>query len=288
MSLLSFSEFLNEKENVRLDQDLREYVLTHLRDSSFEMRSKDFYRQFDVKPFTKEQLGALQRVHRDFQSSLTSVNPREMLSAIQASERIGYSFGGIYTAPYTLKNVPDLQTTLEDEQRRILMSSDTEFMLNVYSQLGKSMRDEIVENLRERCEVLCCVIEALFYYVRLTDKENFFQGMDRKEVCEEYSKAIEKASKEGSFSVEGPFSDTVAETPVDEKTSKAYWKCQKNLKDFRIEASLSPKDLREEENAGGVPGLKVSLIRKDETPEGEYFLFPVTDFVQTVKRFLKR
>jgi hypothetical protein len=177
---------------------------------------------------------------------------------------------------------------LDDEQMRAFTTSAKEFLLNNFSQLNKETRENITESLRERAEVLCAVIEALFYYIRTVDKENYYDNMNRDEILNEYEDAIEKSSKLVGFSVEGPFADTSL-SPVSEDTRVAFWKCKKDQKAINVFGTILPKELYAEDQISENKGLRLSISEEDNTQPMEGFAyFGLEELDEKVKEFFDR
>lgn len=286
MGILSYDEYLNEEEKVKMDRELREYTLTHMKDDRFQLKSSDFFKEFSVLPYKGDLMGKFHKVHKDLADAIETLNVQELYSAVSQAESLPYTYGNVYTTKYTLSEVPELTTSLDSNQLQALGASEKEFLLNNFSQLGKSIKDEIIETLRERAEVLCSVVEALFYYVRTIDKENFYEGMDATEIAEEYQKQVEKSSKEASFSVKGPYTDPEGTSDFTSTSQKAFWSCEKDMKKFFIRGTTSPKDLYAEENVGGTKSLKLSIvIEGEDTPQKEYAYFNLEELTNKVKSF---
>jgi hypothetical protein len=286
MGILSYNDFLKEEETVKMDSELREYTLTHMKDDRFQLKSKNFFKEFSVLPYKGELVEPLKQVHGELVKAIDTSNVENLYKAIKKAESIPYSYGGIFTSNYSLSEVPEFSTSLDVDQQRSLGSSEREFLLNNFSRLGKNIKDEVIETLRERAEVLCSVIEALFYYIRTIDKENFYKGMNSEEIVEEYQTVIEKASKEVSFSFKGPFDSLEGQNNLTENSRTGYWECEKNMKKFFIQATVQPKELYSEENIGGTMGLKFSLITPDDkNPPKDYSFFNIDELVSRVKAF---
>lgn len=281
----SFSQFIRESEKVKLEKDLREYTLTHVRSSIFQLKSQDFYREFNVLPYKSEEVEKLKRAYEKLTLSVESLKTEEMFDAISFAEKLTYNFGGIYNTKFQLNAVPDLSLDLDSELVKELTNSPREFILNNLNKLNKDSRDALGYELRERAEVLACVIEALFYYIRTVDTENYYQGMNVEEIVAEYEKVLKDAAKAAVFSYEGPFRDE-RRNELQPDTKWALWLCEKDLKKFIIRATVLPKELAAEENIGGTQGMKFSLLREgEETPEKEYSYFPVEELTPRVKQF---
>jgi hypothetical protein len=286
MGILSYDEFLNEEDKVKLDKDLREYTLTHMKDDRFQLKSGDFFKEFSVLPYKAEQIEPLKKAHSKLSTSVEDMSIQSLLGAVRAAESIPYSYGGVYNSPFSFNEIPELLPSLDADQQQALATSEREFILNNFSQLGKTVKDSIIDELRERAEVLCAVIEALFYYIRTIDKDEFYDGMNQSELVKEYETYIEKASKEAGFSFEGPFSEPEAQNNLSANSRTAFWACEKNMKAFLIQATVLPKELYAEENIGGTKGLKFSLTTEDDTdPEKDYSFFNVGELASRVKSF---
>ena len=286
MGLLSYHDFIIESEKVSIDKDLREYVLTHVNADKFKLKGADLYKEFSVLPYKKETLEELKKIHTMLTDAIESLNVQDLYKAVNKSDLSVYDFGKIYATKFSLSDIPELLTSLEPEQQQSLSSSEREFLLNNYSQLQKGIRDSIIDELRERAEVLCVVIEALFYYVRLIDKDNFFNGKTGEEIVEDYQECIDKATKEQQFSVKGPFTDMKSKIPVSSDSERAYWECEKNMKTFFIRGTVNPKQIQKEETIGSLKGLKFSLLLPDqESSVEDYSHFDVTELSNRIKSF---
>jgi hypothetical protein len=278
-----------ESEKVSLDKETREYSLTHLKDAIFQLRSKDLYKEFSVIPYKKETLDKLKSSYEKLLNSLDSMNPNDLYNSILETELVDYSFGNVFPSDYTLISVPDLVIGLDDEQRKSLTIDEKSFLLNSFSSLSRTLKDEILSSLQERAEILCCIIQALFYYIRTIDKENFYQGLSQEEILEEYEELIEKSSKEVNFSFEGPYDSIKTKNAPGPTTILAFWECEKDRKKFFIRATILPSELYAEENISKTQGLKFSIVTLDnETPEGTFSYFNVEDLSSRIREFIKK
>ena len=262
MEFLAFDKFF-ESEKVSLERSLREYVLTHMSDDKFQLKSDDLLKDFSVSPYKSETIEKLKSIHNKLVNSIQTLEIKDVYSAIIEAESIPYDYGNIYPVKFSLKEVPELMTSLDDTQLDDLKKSSREFLLNNFSQLGKDIRDSIVDELKERAEVLCVVLEALFYYIRTKDKDNFYEGENIDEIIEKYQEAINAASKVAVFSADTPVSDPTKLTPINNESNKAYWKCEKNMKTFYIVGTINVKTLYKEDSAGGIKGLKLSFTTEN-------------------------
>ena len=287
MKFLDYKEYIVEAEKVSLDKDLREYTLTHVKEDRFTLKSNDFYKEFSVLPYKKELLEKFKSLHYEISKSLEKIKAEDLYALIDKAENLPYTYGNIFTSKFTLSSVPDLATNLDPEQQRMLASSEREFLLNNFSQLDKSTKTAIIESLRERAEIICCVVEALFYYVRTIDKDNFYNGMSSSEIVEEYEKHVKKSSKEENFSFSGPYDDTEGQNSLTDESRTAFWRCEKDMKKFFIQATVNPKELYSEENVGGTTGLKFSLLIGDKTPMKEYAFFNIEELSNRIESFYK-
>lgn len=285
MKLLSYDIFVNEKENVKLQKELREYTLTHMGNDRFQLKSEDFYKEFSILPYKKELIDPLKDVYGSLIDAVESLKVTDLYSSIVKAESLPYDFGKVFGNKFTLVEVPDFMSSLDDDQKRDL-SDEKAFLLNSFSSLNRDVKDEIVELLRERAEVLCSVIEALFYYIRSVDKENYFEGLNSSEIVEELQKKIEKAAKEAEFSFEGPFDNSESENEITKESSKAFWQCEKNMKKFIVQSTVQPKELNNEANIGITKGLKFSLLTQDDkNPDKSFAYFDADELGSRVKLF---
>lgn len=286
MGLLSYNDFIAESEKVSIDKDLREYTLTHVNADKFNLKGANLYKEFSVLPYKKETLDELKKIHSMLANAIDELNVQDLYKAVIKTDLSVYDFGKIYTTKFSLKDIPELSTTLEPEQQQALASSEREFLLNNYSQLPKGMRDSIIDELRERAEVLCVAVEALFYYVRLIDTDNFYNGKTGEEIVEDYQECIDRAIKEQQFSADGPFTDMKSKIPLSSDSEKAYWECEKNMKKFFIRGTVNPKQLQGEDTVGGLKGLKFALLLPEkESSIEDYSHFDITELSNRIKSF---
>jgi hypothetical protein len=272
MEFLAFDKFF-ESEKVTLERNLREYVLTHRGEDRFQLKSDDLLKDFSVSPYKSETVEKLKSIYNRLVNSIQTLDIKDLYSSIIEAESIPFDYGNIYPMKFSLKEVPELMTSLDDDQLNDLKKSPREFLLNNFSQLGKDIRDHIVDELHERAEVLCVVLEALFYYIRTKDKDNFYEGENTDEILEKYQGAIDNASKSVGFSANTPVSDPIKLTPINNESNKAYWKCEKNTKKFYIVGTLNIKTLYKEDSAGGIKGLKLSFTTENTTETHPDFSF---------------
>jgi len=288
MEFLAFDKFF-ESEKVTLERNLREYVLTHMGEDKFQLKSDDLLKEFSVLPYKSETVEKLKSFHNKLVNSIQTLEIKDVYSSIIEAESIPYDYGNIYPTKFSLKEVPELMTSLDDDQLNDLKKSSREFLLNNFSQLGKDIRDSIIDELRERAEVLCVVLEALFYYIRTKDKDNFYEGENFDEIVEKYQEAINDASKSSGFSFDTPVSDPTKLTPINNESSKAYWKCEKNMKVFYIVGTLNIKSLYKEDSAGGIKGLKLSFTTENTTEtHPDYSFFDISELAKKIETFYNK
>jgi hypothetical protein len=281
------NSYVFESERVKLDRELREYNLTHVKDSIFQLRSDDYYREFSVTPYNKKDVGKFKEIHQKLSKALEDQVPEQLLTAIKFSEKLYYDYGNLFTGEFTFVGVPEIALEIQDDQKEAL-KSEKDFIANVYPSLNKDAKQEVMKAMEERAELTLCVIEALFYFIRTEDKESFYEGKSREEIIEEYEEAVKKAKKEVTFSFEGPFSD-VDNSKVDENTSKAFWYCEKDRKKFFIRGTVSPEELYSEEEIGDGEGLRLSLVTPENlTPEKDFSYFPIDELGQKIERFYNK
>jgi hypothetical protein len=288
MEFLTFDKFF-ESEKVTLERNLREYVLTHRGEDKFQLKSNDLLKEFSVSPYKSETVEKLKAVHNRLVNSIQTLDIKDLYSSIIEAESIPFDYGNIYPMKFSLKEVPELMTSLDDDQLSDLKKSPREFLLNNFSQLGKDIRDHIVDELHERAEVLCVVLEALFYYIRTKDKDNFYEGENVEEIIEKYQEAIDNASKSASFSAEAPVSDPIKLTPINSESNRAYWKCEKNMKKFCIVGTLNIKTLHKEDSAGGIKGLKLSFATENTAEtHPDFSFFNIDELPEKIEIFYNK
>lgn len=285
----NYETYLLEADSVELKKKLREYELVHKSDCFFQVKSDDFFKEFSVKPYSSEALKMLPNVQKSLEKSIETSDVNELFAAVTKAQLVPYNYGNVFNTSFSLKNVSNLALQLQPEQQKSLNTSEKEFLLNVFSQLGRETKDMIISSMRERAEIYCVVIEALFYYVRTIDTENFYEKMNREEIVETYEKDIEKSSKEVLFSYEGPFSDVSNRNEIDEQSLTAFWICEKDTKKFVIRATVSPKELQAEDYIGGTFGLKFSLsLENEKNLEEDFNFFNTEELSSRVKIFLQK
>lgn len=286
---LTYEDFLRETENVNVQKQLREFTLTHKQDDTFELKSSDFQKVFSVEPYKNEVLEKLKNAFNRLIDSIEQEDVNTLYDRVTSAERLDYKYGNVFPIKFSLISVSEIDMHLTDEQKTALTTSEKEFLLNSYSQLPKSVRTDIIKELTERAQVLCCVIEALFYYIRNEDKNNYYNGLATDEIIEEYEKAIKESSKKIRFSYEGPSSDDEKMVPLDAESKKAFWLCEKDMKKFVIFGTISTKELYSEENIGGTKGLKLSIDSKNaESGQKDWSYFNTNELSNRIESFYKK
>lgn len=286
MKFLSYYSFVNE-EKVSLNKDLREYTLTHLSEDKFHLESGEISTDFKVSPYKNETLKDLHEVHTSILSCIDSSHVNKLYSSIIKAQSIPYDYGNVFKSKFSLTDIPEFAVSLSSEQSNSLAQSESNFLLNNFSELGKSVRDDIIKALNERSELICCVIEALFYFIRRSDKTKFYEGLDQNEIVDEYEKIVKTSSKDASFSFSGPYDDINTEISPSSKTTIVFWKCEKDSKKFYIKASVSPKLLYDESMKNGIKGLKLSLISKTDEVSNA-IEFNASDLTNEFKTYFKK
>lgn len=288
MKFKTYDVFLNESTDIKIDKELREFTLENIHDAVFQLKSGDFFKDFTVTPYKNEYRDKLRDIFNRLIDSIEDKNVNSLYAKIIDAESLDYKYGGIFNSKFSLKNIPEIQVDLSDNQEQELNTSEKKFLLNSYSGLSRRLKEDITKELIERAQILCCVIEALFSYIRATDKENFYNGMNTDEVIEEYEECIEKASKDENFSYEGPSNIPTSISPIKEQTEVAYWLCEKNLKKFVIFGTISIKRLHDEDLVNSTKGLNLSISKPDEKyKEDNYNFFELPELSKRVEMFYK-
>ena len=289
MKIKRYYDFLNEAEEIKVSKETREFILTHMHDSFFQIKSKYFFKEFSVEPYKKEIIEKLKSMFYILVEAIEKDDIIKLYDGVIKAELIDYSYGNIFNSKFSLVNIPELSVQLTDDQKKNIQTSEKEFLLNDYSGLSKKTKGDILETLSERAQVLCCVIEALFYFIRTNDKENHYNGMTLTEILEEYEKIIHDSSKDVGFSYEGPFGDKKMSSSMSDDSEKCYWSCEKDLKKFVIFSTISIKELHSEDNVGGTKGLKFSLCLPDSNVDGsDYNYFNVDELSNRIELFFKK
>lgn len=285
MNFLTYQKF-NENEKVKTNKLVREFTLTHLNDSLFKVKSDDFQREFSVEPYDKSLSLNLREVYHDLLDSISTESVSEIYSEIKQAEKIKYNFGDIFSSDFSLVSIPGLDIHLTDKQQEILKSSEENFLKNEFPKLPKSVKNDIIDELMDRGEIICVVIEALFYYLRKNNNDDFYNGQTSEEIIEDYEAVIKTSSKELTFSFDGPSSspDTISEISPDD--DKSYWLCEKNLKKFVIFGTSSIEELHSEDGVNGTIGLKLSLS-SDSKDESKFHYFNLIDLSSKIQEFFK-
>lgn len=286
--ILDYTQFILEsKDDINNKKVLHEYVISHMHDSIFQIKSDDFYKEVDVAPYKSETLDKLKKAYNDLLNVLQKEHVNDLYQAVTSAERINYNYGNVLPK-FSLITIPEIEMNLTEEQIDLLKSSEREFLLNTFSQLDKGMRTDIIQELTEHGEVLACVIEALFYYIRTINKDDFYNGMNHEEILDDYKERIKEVSKELHFSYEGPFDDYSSKSKLTEDSKCAFWTCEKNLRKFLIQGTVNVKELYAEDNIG-TPGLSLSLLMANGTAiKGDYSYFPLDELEERVKSFFKK
>jgi hypothetical protein len=283
----SYDQFINEGENINKKNVLREYVISHIQEGVFQIKSDDFYKEIDVLPYKRELLDKLKILYRDLLSSLRENNTFDIYKAVTKAEALHYNYGEVIPK-FTLENIPELETSLTDEQRQTLKNSERNFFLNSFSQLNKTIKTDIIQELTKHAELLACVIEALFYYLRTINKDDYYKGHDAREILDEYSDAIDAAIKEIRFSKEGPYDDYQSRSEINEDSDQAYWICEKDLHRFLIKGVLNIKELYANDNVG-TPGLHLSILMINGSSMGDSFTYvPIGELGKRIEAFIKK
>jgi hypothetical protein len=276
---------LSESDQVKLDKALREYTLEQRTEALFLVKSSSFQKEFSVTPYNNESIKILPSIQDSLEEAIGSLDVNDLYNSITKAERVPYRYGNIFTSTFTLTSVPELNMKLQPEQQKDMESSEREFLMNSFSGLNRETKDLIIDSMRDRAEILCVVIQALFYYLRTTDSSKFYQKMSSHEILDLYKEEIEKASEKESFSTEGPFSNIDNNATISDDTTVAYWKCEKDQESFIIKATISPSQLKMED-ANGPVGLKFSLsTNKEQNKEKDFNLFDYRELASRVKLF---
>jgi hypothetical protein len=282
----TFNQFISESDNIKVEKELREYTLSHINDAAFQLKSKNFFKDFSVIPYKKETTDKLKSQFEKLIDAIEKQDVYKLYDVIIKAQSIDYSYGNVFPTKFTLSIIPEIDINLNDDQLAALKSSEREFLLNNFSQLSKDTRTEILDELLTRAEVFACVIEALFYYIRTINKDDFYDGMSIDEIIDTYEKSIKEASKTKSFSFTGPSSNPDMQTDINDESKVAYWFCEKDLKKFIIKGTISIKDLYSEESIGGTKGLKFSIILPGvKMAEKDFNYFNLNELEKRVELF---
>ena len=258
MQDLKYTKLFEEQE-VELEKELREYELTYNGDDNFTVTNGTLFKSFNVTPYDKGQYESYKGVHGALFYALHREKAYEIYKAIKGAEMIEYHFGNIFAGPYTLNEVAELTTSLTPEMQEKIKENEKEFLKEYYKDLGKEIRQKIYASLETRAELMLCVLEALFFWVRENDEDHFYDGMSKEEIIHNYNFYINKTIT--SLGIESPqMMDAEIRSELFSADSKfALWVLKYDGADIYVTATVEPKELRSEDNIQGLKGMNFSL-----------------------------
>ena len=285
MQFLDYEQF-NESEDVTLNKEVRdEYVLTHLGDSKFKVKGDNIDRYFSVTPYDDSYIENLSTAQDRLYNALENSVPVVIYDPIKYAEDIPYENGNIFAGPFTLKEIPEISTSLTSDQRDLLNKSDREYLEKEFETLPDNVKTESLRILSDRAEHLSVVLTALFYFLSTIDRAKFYKGMDRDQIVEIYDKKIEEVSESIGFKYKGPFSHRDEETPILLESEYGYWHCSWKGKDFQIKALISPSKLNKtSENIVEEFSLDADWKRDIDA---QFINFEMTNLEEKIKLFVK-
>lgn len=282
----SFNVFLKESETVKLKKELSEYTLVELSDGNFSLASDKINRHFSVLPYKSEVADKIRNLYPSMIDALDNLHVVEMYNEIEKAERLDYNYGGLFRVKANLEEAVGVSFTTE--QLSELRNSQKRFLLNNFSGLSKDTRDLITDYLRHRLEILCVVIQALFFYIRKHDKKNFFNGLNKGEIIEKYEEAMKNASEKDSFNFEGPYKNATSKDDINDDADVAFWHCEKGGIKFILKGTISPKSLYDEERVGGIKTFKMSICEDgSETTKEEFSTIDVENLEEKIAEYCK-
>ena len=120
MGLLNYNDFLNEEDTVKLDRELREYTLSHMKDDRFQLKSNDYFKEFSVLPYKAELLDKFKEIHEKLVNAIDTLDVQDIYKVIIEAESLSYPYGNAFTSKFTISNVPELLTSLDADQKQAL------------------------------------------------------------------------------------------------------------------------------------------------------------------------
>jgi hypothetical protein len=279
----TFWNFLQEKE-VAMSPQLQTVRVQDLGDGKFSYEMNGAPIQFSVIPIPTD----LEEINEMFVRITTALKngvPLEMFKVAQEAQNSKYAFGNLVSSSLSLNNVKNLSISITDEQRKLLNTSEEEFLKTQFSLLDKKNKDAIIEYLREICMFYGVFLECLFYYTRSGDTEKFYQGKDFFNILREYQSVVDTCEKNLKINFSGPFSNAKMENKVDSPVEYAYWKFSKKSKNFLLRATTSTVLLNSEENIQGKKGLNASIITGEEKEiSKELNNFPIYELEERISK----
>jgi hypothetical protein len=288
MRILSFNQFLLEKE-IPLSADLKEYTVNDLGEGKFSVEIDGVEKQFSVTP-VPENLQDYKEVFFELMKSLDEENPAKMYAVIKKIENMSYDFGNMLSTSLSLSNVKELSISLTDTQKSVMMASEEEFLKSEYDSLDRNIKSSILQYLKDLAQRYAIVLEALFYYTRSGNEQDFYEGMNFETILQEYQNVIDKCSEKHGIVYDGPFSDLTNKNQIDSPVDYAYWKAEEKSsgKKWILRATTSPAFLNSEENIIGKKGLNFTFLDEDEKEIAENFTsFPSYELEKKAEQFLK-
>ena len=164
---------------------------------------------------------------------------------------MSYDFGNLISDSFSLKEVPRLVVSLDNEQTQVLTSSEETFLEQYFTSLGKKARADIMDYMYDVAKNYAIVLEALFYYMR--NDGDFYKGKTNEEIIKEYAKALDFIDN-----LKGPFDEDGEELTGNEEF--ITWSFEKNEKTYYIRAVVSPTELSAEDNISGKKGPNVTIL----------------------------
>lgn len=277
---------LLEDEQVDLEGQLVQYELIHTGEDHFILKGEELYKVFNALPYDKNEIELLKGIHGALLASLDRGNPLEIYKSIKYSEESSYDFGGLVSGKYTLNNVPELSVSLDDKQIEKFKLSEKDFIKEDLKSIGKELRQLIVKNLETRAQMLLCGLEALFFYVRENDEEDFYESMTKEEILAKYRSFVKEAASTLGFDNSKTYDAQFPEELFNTDSKFALWKITYKNVNIQITATVDTKELRSEDNISGLKGLNFSL-KTDKVDDKEFKGFALEDLSEKIKAIVK-
>jgi hypothetical protein len=252
----TISKILQESR-VPLTDVVRTTTLEHKGNAQFLIQGKDIHREIVVTPIP-EDLGILIKKASDLATALKNDDNVEIYRCIQEVLKFKYDFTKIMSSSLSLSNVPQMSTVCTPEQMQKIENFPAEFLKEDLPKLPRETREETVSYIRQAAEQLVCVTEALVYYTKNVDKENYYAGMNREEIVKQYEKALKPIESLGKVS--GPFEGVSGETKFSLESDFAIWKIERDSKKIFVKATISPSLLRAEGEMDKEKGLSFAVL----------------------------
>lgn len=277
---------LLEDEQVPLKEEtLVEYELIHTGDDHFILKGNEIYKLFDVLPYETSDVELLKGIHGALIAALDRGQAYEIFKTIKYAEETTYHYGNLVPGKFTLNIVPELAVSLNDKQTESFKNSEQEFIKNNFKDLPKELKQAILSNMQLRGQLLLCSLEALFFYIRENDIDNFYDNMDKSEILSNYKRYVKEAASKLGFEMSKAYDASFPEELFTTDSKVALWKIIYKNTNINITATVDPKELRSEENIMGIKGFNFSL-KTEKTDSNDFKGFELDKLTEKIKAII--